>query len=276
MDQDQPEPADESDRGRSQPASEPALPAGQAPAVGVRRRSRLVGPVLLGAIVLVLGVGAVAVVALRRNPQSTATAQLRPAGIPASISTPLATLMQLSPVQSRTAPGFRLTDQLGRVVSLSQFRGKAVVLEFMDPHCVDICPIVSQEFVDAHHDLGSNAGGVVFLAINVNQYFATPSDMLRFSRDHGLEAISSWHFVTGPTPALKRVWTSYGVLVEAPNPNADIIHTSIVYFIAPDGTERFVAAPMADHRSNGAAFLPLDQVAAWGHGIALLAAQLVH
>ena len=60
-------------------------------------------------------------------------------------------------------------------------RGKVVVLEFMDPHCVDICPIVSQEFVDAYHDLGPLAAKVVFVAVNVNQYHATVADIAAFS-----------------------------------------------------------------------------------------------
>ena len=37
-------------------------------------------------------------------------------------------------------------------------RGHAVVLEFMDPHCTDVCPLVSAEFIDAYHDLGGAAG----------------------------------------------------------------------------------------------------------------------
>ena len=62
--------------------------------------------------------------------------------------------MELSPVPVRPAPGFILTDQDGRVLPLSAFHGKVVVLEFMDPHCTDICPIVSAECTDAYRDLG--------------------------------------------------------------------------------------------------------------------------
>jgi len=57
--------------------------------------------------------------------------------------------MQLSPVPVARAPGFLLTDQAGHAVSLTSLRGRVVVLEFMDPHCTCICPIVSQEFISA-------------------------------------------------------------------------------------------------------------------------------
>jgi peroxiredoxin len=63
------------------------------------------------------------------------------------------------------APDFTLTDLDGKSVSLSQFRGKVVVLEWFNPGC---------PFVRASHTVGSLKGladkhageGVVWLAIN--------------------------------------------------------------------------------------------------------------
>jgi cytochrome oxidase Cu insertion factor (SCO1/SenC/PrrC family) len=159
-------------------------------------------------------------------------------------------------------------------VPLSGLRGKVVVLEFMDPHCTDICPLVSQEFVDAYHDLGRSARNVVFAAVNVNQYFNRVPDVLAYSRAHQLISIPGWHFLTGPPAALQAVWRAYHVEVQAPNPDADIVHTSAVYFIGPGGTERYVADPMADHTSSGTVYLPAGQIAAWGRGIALVAKTL--
>src|SRR5579859_8060638 len=174
-------------------------------------------------------------------------------------------------VPGARAPGFTLTDQNGRTMSLASLRGKVVVLEFMDPHCTDICPIVSQEFVDAYHQLGPRAGKVVFAAVNVNQYHATVADMAAFTGAQRLNTIPSWHFFTGPVPALETVWRAYDIAVEAPSPNADIIHTSSVYFIDAQGRERFVASPMVDHTASGASYLPLAQISAWADGIAGLA-----
>jgi cytochrome oxidase Cu insertion factor (SCO1/SenC/PrrC family) len=203
-----------------------------------------------------------------------AGANLRPSGIPANISTNTANLMQLSPVPGIPAPGFRFTDQLGHTMTLASLRGKVVVLEFMDPHCTDICPIVSQEFVDAYHQLGAQASKVVFAAINVNQYHATVHDMAAFSTAHQLNTIPSWHFFTGPLPALLTAWRAYNVQVQAPNPNGDIVHTSVVYFIDARGAERFIASPVVDHMANGSSYLPLAQVSDWASGIARLADDL--
>jgi cytochrome oxidase Cu insertion factor (SCO1/SenC/PrrC family) len=227
----------------------------------------------VGVIAIVLA-GSVAVAALVISHRRNAGEAARPSGIPAGVSTSPANLMLLSPLPHQQAPGFTLTDQAGRTMALSGLRGKVVVLEFMDPHCTDICPIVSQEFVDAYHDLGPAARKVVFVAVNVNAYHTSVAAMAAYSREHALASIPSWHFLTGPVPALRAVWRAYNIEVEAPSPNADIIHTSAVYFIDPQGREAFLASPMDDHTAKGTAYLPAAQLTAWGQGIALIARHL--
>lgn len=203
-------------------------------------------------------------------------APARPPGIPAEVPAGLADLMQLSAMPARPAPAFTLTDQRGRTVSLSDFRGRAVALEFMDSHCTDICPIVSQEFVDADHDLGAAASRVAFLAVNVNPFHADVSDVAAFTQEHRLDTIPSWHFLTGAPDALPPVWSAYGVSVSAPGPDVDVVHSSFVYFIDPHGVERFIGSPAEDHRADGTAYLPGNQIAAWGAGIAAVTRSLVH
>ena len=191
-----------------------------------RRQRLLIGAAVV--VIMVVVASAAAVIAVRSH-QREAFAGQRPSGIPASVPTGIASLMGLSPVPATAAPGFTLTDQDGRALPLSRFRGKVVVLEFMDPHCTDICPLVSQEFIDAYHDLGGAAGNVVFAAVNVNEYFNQVPAVLAYSREHQLISIPDWHFFTGPIAALQAVWRAY---------------------------------------------LPADQIAGWGRGIALLARAL--
>ena len=222
------------------------------------------------AVVVIVAVAAATLVIVRQRH----AAGPRPSGIPAGISTSLANNMLLTPLPHQRAPGFTLTDQAGHTMALSALRGKAVVLEFMDPHCTDICPIVSREFVDAYHALGAAARNVVFIAVNVNQYHASVADMAAYSREQGLNTIPGWHFFTGPTSSLAAVWRDYDIQVQAPNPDADIIHTSALYFIDPQGREAFLASPMTDHTAKGTAYLPAAQITQWARGIALIARQL--
>ena len=231
------------------------------------------GRVLIAAAVAVLIAAAsagYAVIGVRQHE----AAELRASGIPASVSTSLANLMQLSPVPVTSAPGFTLTDQGGHLMSLAGLRGQVVVLDFMDPHCTDICPIVSREFLDAYRDLGATAPRVVFLAVNVNRYHLQVADVAAFSGEQQLTQIPAWHFLTGSYPSLRAVWQAYLIEVDAPGPDADVVHSSQMYFIDRQGRERFLADPTVDHTASGSSYLPAGQLASWGQGIALVARQL--
>ena len=173
-------------------------------------------------------------------------------------------LMALTQAGDTAAPLFALADQHGERVSLASLRGRVVVLESMDPKCTDICPIVSQEFVDAAKALGPRARDVVFLAVNVNQFHERTADVEAFSRVHGLDALPNWHFLTGSTAQLERVWKQYGISVK-PNPTGDVVHSALMYFVDRRGRERWLAWP--DHDKA--------QIPAWGAGIAAVAEHLL-
>jgi len=159
-------------------------------------------------------------------------------------------------------------------MSLAGLRARVVVLEFMDPHCTDTCPIVSREFLDAYRDLGATAPRVAFVAVNVNRYHLQVADAAAFSGEQQLTQIPAWHFLTGSYPSLRTVWQAYQIAVDAPGPDADVVHSSQMYFIDPQGRERFLADPMVDHTASGSSYLPAGQLASWGRGIALVAWQL--
>lgn len=212
--------------------------------------------------------------------QHTGLSSIRESGIPHDIPTRLANLMALQAERTTTAPNFTLTDQAGDTVSLSGFRGHPVVLTFFDPRCHTECPLVSQEFVDAQHDLAGAHTGVVFLAVNVNRHALGVATVLAFSKEHRLTTIPGWHFLTGPLPALRRIWHQYGIEVATRivHGHWTVVHTSVVLFISPSGKERFIAASNADYRDTPThrAYLPRLTLSAWGRGIALVTKSIAH
>lgn len=222
-----------------------------------------------GASLVILSAAAAiaAAVVLSGRQHELAASAARRADIPSGT----ATLLRLSSASAAAAPGFTLTDQDGRVLSLSGFRGRAVVLEFMDSRCTGICPLVSREFIDAYHDLGSAGGRVVFVAVNVNQQYNRVADVLAYSKENELSAIPDWHFFTGSGGTLRAVWREYGVAVAASGPGGDLVHTATVYFIGPHGLERYTAAPPAEPAGSSTASLPPGQISGWGKGIAQVA-----
>ena len=179
-------------------------------------------------------------------------------------SGPLRDLTKLTSLDGVPAPGFTLSDQHGRTVSLASLRGKIVVLESMDPDCTLACPITSRQFIEAARALGKRSSEVVFVGVNVNQYHAATADVLRFSKVHRLERLPNWHFLTGTTPALERVWRAYRIVVR-PSRTGDVAHTDAMYFIDRRGRARWVAAPEYDKAT----------IAQWGAAIADIADHLL-
>jgi cytochrome oxidase Cu insertion factor (SCO1/SenC/PrrC family) len=236
-------------------------------------------PLLLALLGIVVAASvAFAILAARQRGATSATvpALERPSGIPPNISTPLANLMALSPTPTRTAPGFTLDDQHGKPFSLSSFRGRPVVLTFMDPHCVTLCPIVSQEFVDAERELAQTHTHAVFVAVNVNRHALSVATVAAFTKEHGLNAVPTWHFGTGTPATLRHIWSEYDIEVETRivHGHWTVVHSSFIYFITPDGKERYLASAFDDHTKSGTAYLPAGQLGSWARGIALVAHDL--
>jgi cytochrome oxidase Cu insertion factor (SCO1/SenC/PrrC family) len=153
-------------------------------------------------------------------------------------------------------------------VSLRSLRGRPVVLTFLDPHCIDVCPVISAEFVRVEQLLGSAKDQVAMVAINVNQYANSAADVLTFTRTHQLDGLSNFWFLTGSTSQLAKAWKDYGVFVQAPNPSAEVVHTSVAYFIDGSGVVRYVAMPEVVHRADGPSYLPQSSIDTWAKGTA--------
>jgi len=136
--------------------------------------------------------------------------------------------------------GFTLTDQHGRPVSLLQFRGKSVVLSFNDDQCTDICTLLAEDVIVANRDLGPAAKDVVFLSVNANPYYPSVAAVRSWSDQHGLGPLANWEFVTGSPAALQSVWKDYGVTVQLDPVTRTVVHSTVLYFIGPDGKERAI------------------------------------
>ncbi|HET9897837.1 MAG TPA: SCO family protein [Streptosporangiaceae bacterium] len=133
------------------------------------------------------------------------------------------------------APSFTLTDQFGAKVSLSQFRGKVVVLAFLDSRCTTICPLTTVSMTQAVRMLGPAAARhVQLLGINANPDATAVSDVRAYSAAHQMPP--SWHFLTGSKSQLAPVWRAYHVYVAASH--GEIDHQPALYVIDTRGRER--------------------------------------
>src|SRR5207302_3162703 len=68
----------------------------------------------------------------------------------------------------RPAPDFRLTDQFGRTIRLSHFRGHPVLMTFLTANCRELCPVVAGTIHRSLADLGPAGKGISVLAISTD------------------------------------------------------------------------------------------------------------
>ena len=161
---------------------------------------------------------------------------------------------------SGEAPDFQLTDQNGSTVNLSDFRGKVVVLTFMDTKCTDTCPLTAAHFREAYQQFKQDeAKQVVFLGVNVNVDESDVSDVLETSHAWRLDEIPNWHFLTGSHEVLGPVWKDYGVVAEHNPGGHSMMHTPGTFLIDPSGQERwYISTPFFN--SDTDLTLPLSEL----------------
>ncbi len=148
------------------------------------------------------------------------------------------------------APEFVLRDQRGRLTSLAQFRGKVVVLAFIDPECTELCPLTTKSMVDALKMLGPTAASQVqLLGIDANPEKTQVADVAAYTREHELQG--HWRFLTGSRTQLEKVWHEYHVYVAVKKNSDDVVHESVVFVINQDGYESALYSTPMSYASVG-------------------------
>lgn len=145
-------------------------------------------------------------------------------------------LMGRSSLGMTTAPNFTLTNQFGQSVSLSDFRGKVVLLAFTDSQCTTICPLTTANMVSAVHMLGKAGQDVRIVNIDANPQAISVKDVYDYASVHGILHTSD--FLTGSLSQLEHVWKLYHIDVQIVHGNID--HTPALFLIDQQGRERYL------------------------------------
>jgi len=132
------------------------------------------------------------------------------------------------------APDFRLIDQFGAPISLSQFKGKPVVLTFLYTHCKDLCPLTAEKLHVVMQNLGGDAQKVAVLAVSIDPKGDTTAAALAFSKAHRMEGY--WHFLTGTFNVLSPIWSNYDVYADTSDQSVN--HSFALYVLDKQGRER--------------------------------------
>ena len=239
------------------PANPSGAPARAAPAQTSAGGSSSDVPLIAGiAVLAVLAAGGLAVGGRRLIRHGALRLILRPASLftvgGVAVLAGIAAISQLSGSSSvdalgtnpyldpgtvlpgKPAPNFTLSDESGRPVSLSAYRGKVVLLDFNDSECTTICPLTTTAMRDAQRMLGPAGAQVQLLGIDANPKATSINDVLSYSQLHGM--LGRWHFLTGSLAQLRQVWDDYGVLASIQK--GLISHTPALFAIDPQGRLR--------------------------------------
>lgn len=163
-----------------------------------------------------------------------------------------------SSLGGRAAPGFRLVNQFGQPMSLSQFRGKVVILAFIDSECTTVCPLTTVSMVEAKQLLGAAGDKVQLLGVDANPAATKVADVMAYSRAHGV--VNQWDFLTGSLAQLRAVWHSYSIYAQIEKGLVD--HTPALYVIGQNGREQKIYLTAMAYASVGQEAQVLAQEAA--------------
>lgn len=147
-------------------------------------------------------------------------------------------------VLSPTLPAkdFALRDgATGKVVRLSDLRGRAVLLTFVYTHCPDVCPLIMTNLGASLDKAGpATAKDARIVAVSVDPEGDTPARVKEFLRVRGLSGRAD--YLIGTQAQLAPVWKAYGIAVEATPDQRELGHTASVRGITASGRQKTIYA----------------------------------
>jgi len=122
-----------------------------------------------------------------------------------------------------TMPNYNFTNQLGRPVSLSDFKGQAVAFTFIFTRCPfpTFCPRMSQHFEAVQSQLKEMPNAPTnwhLLSITIDPKFDTPAVLKNYATQYHSDP-RHWSFLTGELIDITAIAEQFGLMFFRPDPN---------------------------------------------------------
>ncbi len=136
-------------------------------------------------------------------------------------------------------PDFRLRNQNGEKIHLTQYRGRPLLLTFIYTRCPlpDYCPLMSMRFAEIHGSLQSlpeSPKKPHLLSISFDTEFDTPSVLREYAKRYMNPAtFENWEFATGSPDEIKEITSYFGLSYH--KESDQIIHSLVTALIGSDG-----------------------------------------
>ena len=135
---------------------------------------------------------------------------------------------------------FTLTDQSGKTVHATDYRGKALLLYFGYTHCPDVCPTTLATLAQALKALGKDADAVRVLFVSVDPARDTSEVLNDYVRAFGPQFVG----LSGDEATLRSLAKRYRVTYALDKPDAQgdytVSHSSAVFVFDPQGRVRLL------------------------------------
>ncbi|MBI3083849.1 MAG: SCO family protein [Candidatus Omnitrophica bacterium] len=134
---------------------------------------------------------------------------------------------------------FRLINQEGRPVRLSDLRGKAVLVSYIFTRCPmpTMCPLVTSKMKQVQAAVnGTLKDRVVLVSISFDPAYDTPEVLKEYGERYGAD-FSNWQFLTGDAAEIQAAAQDANVIYEDMG-EGNFTHNMNTVLVAPDGTVR--------------------------------------
>jgi protein SCO1/2 len=114
---------------------------------------------------------------------------------------------------SQAVPNFTLTDQTHTQISLSQLRGKIVVMNFIYTSCAlpQFCYRMTNHLSGLQNRFkGRDGRDLVLLSVTFDPARDTPERLADYASQWKADA-TRWHFLTGPSDEIRRLADAFGL-----------------------------------------------------------------
>jgi protein SCO1/2 len=148
--------------------------------------------------------------------------------------TQLPRLIQTGPATAAIGGSFTLTDQQGRIVHDSDFRGKLMLIYFGYTFCPDVCPTSLNHVAEAYGSLpAEQRAQIVPIFITVDPERDTVAQIAQYVPSFSPALVG----LTGSPEQIAAVTKSYRVYARksGSGPNYGVDHSSILYLMGKDG-----------------------------------------
>jgi len=132
------------------------------------------------------------------------------------------------------APEFELVDQDGRAAKLSDWRGRAVFVDFVFTRCPGPCPIQTARLAEVQRQMPPElVPRAQFASITLDPEYDSPGRLREYAERHRAR-LDNWSFLTGDSAQVQAVLDAYRIgTIRKPDGTLD--HVVATFLIAPDG-----------------------------------------